>query len=56
MIRIISPTCGILLCIKMMSQSEDPVIFGVCGLSIPMFFVYGWMAIQKMHKDKEKNE
>lgn len=53
MIRIILATCGILLCIKMMSNPTDSLTFGLCGLFIPVFFVYGWMAIEKMEKEKE---
>ena len=53
MIRIAMATLGILLCIKMMSNPTDSLTFGLCGLFIPIFFMYGWMALEKMNKEDE---
>jgi len=34
-----------------MSKPTDSLTFGLCGLFIPIFFMYGWMALQKMNKE-----
>lgn len=56
MTRLIMATCGILLCIKMMINPTDSLTFGLCGLFIPIFFVYGWMAIEKMGEEEKKED
>lgn len=56
MIRIALATLGILLCIKMMMNPTDATTFGLCGLFIPIFFIYGWMAIEKLNKEEEKED
>lgn len=54
MIRLMMATFGILMCIKTMSDPTDSLAFGVCGLFIPIFLFYGWMAIEKMQKEKDE--
>ncbi len=54
MIRLTMATLGILMCIKTMSDPTDSLAFGVCGLFIPIFFFYGWMAIEKIQKEKDE--
>ncbi len=56
MTRLLMATCGILLCIKMMINPTDSLTFGLCGLFIPIFFVYGWMAIEKMGEEEKKED
>ena len=56
MIRLLLATFGLLMCIKMMIKPTDTLTFGLCGLFIPIFFVYGWMAIEKMGKEKKEDE
>jgi hypothetical protein len=53
MTRLLAATIGLLLCIKMMMKPTDALTFGLCGLFIPIFFVYGWMAIEKMNQEDE---
>jgi hypothetical protein len=54
MIRLAMATFGIILCLRMMSQPTDPLTFGVCGLFLPIFFFYGYLAIKNMPDDKEE--
>lgn len=56
MTRLFAATLGLLLCIKMMMNPTDTLTFGLCGLFIPIFFVYGWMAIEKMGEENKEDE
>jgi ABC-type multidrug transport system permease subunit len=53
MIRLLAATVGLVLCIKMMINPTDTLTFGLCGLFMPIFFVYGWMSIEKMNQEDE---
>ena len=56
MIRLFVATVGLVLCLKMMMNPTDSLTFGLCGLFIPIFFVYGWMAIEKMGEEENKED
>ena len=54
MTRLAIATLGIALCLKMMSEPTDALTFGICGLFLPVFFLYGYLAIKSMPNDEEE--
>jgi hypothetical protein len=50
--RLTIATIGILLCLKLTSQSPDLATFLICALFLPIFFIYGILAINQNEEDK----